>query len=92
MTTLALTPSAASPRATLACPQPPPLQRYVALRGKRMHDLGHVPRPALRDDLDTRLILLGPRWSLARLHALGLLQATHESGCDAANGLMRRRA
>ena len=66
--------------------------RYVALRHKRMHDLGHAPTPTLRDDLDTRMILLGPGWSFARLQALGLLQAGLESGMGAANGPMRRRA
>lgn len=62
--------------------------RYVALRGKRMHDLGHAPPPALREHLDTRMILLGRGWSLARLQALGLLQAEAE----AANGSLLRRA
>ncbi len=62
--------------------------RYVALRNKRMHDLGHTPAPALRDDLNTRMILLGPGWSLERLHALGLLQRDAE----AANDALRRRA
>lgn len=66
--------------------------RYVALRSKRMHDLGCVPRPAVRDDLETRMILLGPSWNLARLQTLGLLHARGESGDDAANGMMRRRA
>lgn len=47
---------------------------YVALRKRRMHYLGAEPAAALRDDLNTRLLLLGPGWSLDRLQALGLLQ------------------
>lgn len=47
---------------------------YVALRQRRMHYLGAEPAPALRDDLNTRLILLGRGWSLDRLQAEGLLQ------------------
>ena len=39
-----------------------------------MHYLGAEPAAALRDDLNTRLLLLGPGWSLDRLQALGLLQ------------------
>lgn len=92
-----------SPRSALAFPQSPPPRRlralfdgvagrrhtlhYVALRNKRMHDLGHTPAPALRDDLNTRMILLGRGWSLAHPQALGLLQGEAE----AANGMMRRR-
>ncbi len=48
---------------------------YVALRKRRMHYLGAQPPSALRDDLSTRLLLIGPGWSLERLQALGLLQA-----------------
>ncbi|MCK6386882.1 hypothetical protein [Zoogloea sp.] len=48
---------------------------YVALRKRRMHYLGAEPPSALRDDLSTRLLLIGPGWSLERLQALGLLQA-----------------
>lgn len=66
--------------------------RYIALHNKRMHDLGCAPPAAQRDDLATRMILLGRGWSLARLRALGLLQAAAESGAEAANGMMRRRA
>lgn len=62
--------------------------RYVALHGKRMHDLGRLPSPTQRNDLNTRMILLGRGWSLERLHALGLLQREAE----AANELLRRRA
>ena len=47
---------------------------YVALRQRRMHYLGAEPAPALRDDLNTRLILLGGDWSLERLQARGLLR------------------
>jgi GNAT superfamily N-acetyltransferase len=47
---------------------------YVALRKRRMHYLGAEPAAALRDDLNTRLLLLGPGGSLDRLQALGLLQ------------------
>lgn len=47
---------------------------YVTLRKRRMHYLGTEPAAALRDDLSTRLILLGEGWSLDRLQALGLLQ------------------
>lgn len=47
---------------------------YVALRQRRMHYLGPEPAPALRDDLNTRLILLGGDWSLERLQARGLLR------------------
>ena len=66
--------------------------RYVALRAKRMHDLGDAPPPALREHLDTRMILLGHGWSLARQQALGLLQTGGAYGAEAANGVMRRRA
>ena len=62
--------------------------RYVALRHKRMHDLGDAPAPAVREHLDTRMIMLGRGWSLARLRALGLLHMEAE----AANGALRRRA
>ena len=62
--------------------------RYVALRHKRMHDLGHAPAPAVREHLDTRMIMLGRGWSLARLRTLGLLHVEAE----AANGALRRRA
>ncbi|MDD3326803.1 MAG: hypothetical protein PHW25_06940 [Zoogloea sp.] len=48
---------------------------YVALHARRMHYLGAQPPAALRDDLSTRLLLIGPGWSLERLQALGLLQA-----------------
>ena len=47
---------------------------YVALRQRRMHYLGAEPAPALRDDLNTRLILLGGDWSLERLQARELLR------------------
>lgn len=47
---------------------------YVALRQRRMHYLGAEPAPALRDDLNTRLILLGGDWSLERLQARRLLR------------------
>ena len=47
---------------------------YVALRQRRMHYLGPEPAPALRDDLNTRLILLGGDWSLDRLQASALLR------------------
>lgn len=47
---------------------------YVALRQRRMHYLGPEPAPALRDDLNTRLILLGGDWSLERLQARELLR------------------
>ena len=62
--------------------------RYVALRHKRMHDLGHAPTAAVREHLDTRMIMLGRGWSLARLRAVGLLHMEAE----AANGALRRRA
>ena len=62
--------------------------RYVALRHKRMHDLGDAPAPAVREHLDTRMIMLGRGWSLARLRTLGLLHVEAE----AANGALRRRA
>ncbi|MHB1374152.1 MAG: YkgJ family cysteine cluster protein [Thauera sp.] len=48
--------------------------------------------PALHDDLDTRMILFGLGWSLARLQALDLLQPSVGFGLEAANGMMRRRA
>ena len=49
---------------------------YVALRARRMHYLGAQPPPALHDELSTRLLLIGPGWSVERLQALGLLQTT----------------
>ena len=49
---------------------------YVALRARRMHYLGAQPPSALRDELSTRLLLIGPGWSVERLQALGLLQTT----------------
>ncbi|MBL8434606.1 MAG: hypothetical protein JNL99_06680 [Zoogloea sp.] len=49
---------------------------YVALRARRMHYLGAQPPSTLRDELSTRLLLIGPGWSVERLQALGLLQTT----------------
>lgn len=62
---------------------------YVAIQGKRMHDLGIEPAPALREDLNTRLILLGRGWSLERLRAQGLLSRTE---ARPANERLLRRA
>jgi len=66
--------------------------RYVALRDRRMYDLGCAPPAAQRDHLGTRMILLGQGWSLARLGALGLLHRDARAGAEAANEPMRRRA
>ena len=46
---------------------------FVAIRDKRMHYLGAEVEPAVREDLHTRMILLGKGWSLRRLRAAGLL-------------------
>ncbi|HNC67853.1 MAG TPA: hypothetical protein PLT85_12425 [Thauera aminoaromatica] len=62
--------------------------RWVALRTKRMHDLGASVAPTRAAELDTRMILLGHGWSAARLRSLGLLHPAAE----AANEKMRRRA
>lgn len=62
--------------------------RWVALRAKRMHDLGASVPSAQAAELDTRMILLGHGWSAARLRSLGLLHPAAE----AANEKMRRRA
>jgi GNAT superfamily N-acetyltransferase len=63
--------------------------RWVALRARRMHDLGAAMPPAGATELDTRMMLLGHGWGLAQLHARGLLQPA----ARAANaGRMRRRA
>ncbi|CAI09965.1 hypothetical protein ebA6712 [Aromatoleum aromaticum EbN1] len=62
--------------------------RWVALRAKRMHDLGNAIPTTRRAELDTRMLLLGHGWSLAQLHVRGLLQPAAE----AANEGMRRRA
>lgn len=62
--------------------------RWVALRAKRMHDLGASIPSAQAGELDTRMILLGHGWSAARLRSLGLLHPAAE----AANEKMRRRA
>lgn len=48
---------------------------YVALERKRLCYLGSEVAPGLRQDLGTRMILLGQGWNLSRLQALGLLQA-----------------
>lgn len=53
---------------------------YIALRDRRMHALGTLPPPALRDDLSTRLLLVGRGWSLVRLQAMGLLQSPPPAG------------
>ncbi|AVR86966.1 hypothetical protein [Thauera aromatica] len=62
--------------------------RWVALRARRMHDLGVSIPPARAAELDTRMILLGAGWSVARLHAQGLLHPP----ADAANDAIRKRA
>jgi GNAT superfamily N-acetyltransferase len=62
--------------------------RYVALHQKRMHELGPEASAAAREDLNTRMILLGRGWSLTRLRTQGLLHGAIE----AANGAMRWRA
>ena len=46
---------------------------FVAIRDKRMRYLGAEIEPALREDLHTRMILLGKSWSLRRLRTAGLL-------------------
>lgn len=60
----------------------------MALRHKRMHDLGDAPAPAVREQLDTRMILLGRGWSLPRLRTPGLLHMEAE----AVKGPLQRRA
>lgn len=52
--------------------------RWIALRDKRMHDLGPDLAPHRADSLDTRMLLLGAGWSLAELRDRGLLCATAE--------------
>ena len=56
--------------------------RWVALRARRMHDLGNAVPATQSAELDTRLLLLGHGWSLARLHARGLLQPAAEAAND----------
>ena len=56
--------------------------RWVVLRAKRMHDLGNAVPATQSAELDTRLLLLGHGWSLARLHARGLLQPAAEAAND----------
>lgn len=62
--------------------------RWVALRAKRMHDLGASIPSAQAAELDTRMILLGHGWTDTRLRSLGLLHPAAE----AANEKMQRRA
>ncbi len=62
--------------------------RWVALCARRMHDLGVSIPPARVAELDTRMILLGAGWNVARLHAQGLLHPP----ADAANDAIRKRA
>ncbi|MBS0543481.1 MAG: hypothetical protein JSR40_07045 [Proteobacteria bacterium] len=49
--------------------------RWVALRARRMHDLGGDIPAATRDALGTRMLLAGRGWSVAELHQRGLLQS-----------------
>ena len=42
---------------------------FVELRDKVMRQVASAPSPCLRDDLHTRMILLGEGWDLARLAA-----------------------
>lgn len=48
--------------------------RWVALRDKRMYDLGPTEPPAHAADLDIRMLLLGHAWSLDALHIRGVLR------------------
>lgn len=48
--------------------------RWVALRDKRMYDLGPTEPPAHAADLDTRMLLLGHAWTLDALHMRGVLR------------------
>ncbi|MBN8443430.1 MAG: hypothetical protein J0M28_17280 [Thauera sp.] len=50
--------------------------RWVALRTRRMQDLGDDIPAAARDALDTRMLLAGRGWTFAALHKRGLLQPT----------------
>lgn len=52
--------------------------RWIALRGKRMHDLGSDVAPANAAELDTRMLLLGRGFSVAGLRSRGLLHSCHE--------------
>lgn len=47
--------------------------RWVSIRARRMHDLGDDIPAAIRDALDTRMLLAGRGWSIAELHRRGLL-------------------
>ncbi|MFE8033665.1 MULTISPECIES: GNAT family N-acetyltransferase [Pseudomonadota] len=53
--------------------------RYVAIVDKRLHDLGTEVEPRLREDLNTRMILFGARWSLGRAKASSLLRGSENS-------------
>ena len=55
---------------------------WVALRARRMLDLGSAIGTAQQGELDTRMILLGHGWSWTRLRALGLLHPTAEASDD----------
>ena len=67
--------------------------RWVALRDKRMHDLGTTVPPERANELDIRMILLGQGWSLAQLHAGSLLHpAARAAATKDGDTLARRHA
>lgn len=56
--------------------------RWVALRDKRMYDLGPTEPLAQAADLDTRMLLFGDDWSLEALHIRGVLRPATSAADD----------
>lgn len=66
--------------------------RWIRVQGKRMHDLGPGVSPVCAARLDTRILLLGEGWSLAGLHAQGLLLPGEDLAGVPLPGAVRRRS